>query len=134
MKQGIAQESIMKFNTDKSVSTNYNALEAEPSIWPRRSNCRNCSQSWRSCERRSTRRRSSGSSPTCSSLQMKRRKGTGREEVAVYEEELEREETTLKNRKFGKIPDMNTSLLPQFPLVSPVPRYPGFQMPSSLLL
>lgn len=52
----------------------------------------------------------------------------------AMDEEQEREEITWKKRKFGRIPDVDTSLLLHFPLVSPIPCSLVFQMPGSLLL
>uniref|UniRef100_A0ABI7VTU7 FAM50A/XAP5 C-terminal domain-containing protein n=1 Tax=Felis catus TaxID=9685 RepID=A0ABI7VTU7_FELCA len=138
MKQRIAEENIMKSNIDKKFSAHYDAVEAELKsstvglvtlndmkakqealVKEREKQLAKKEQSkelqlklekLREKERKKEAKRKISS--LSFTLEEEEEAGDEDEEVAVYEEELEREEITAKKRKLGKNPDVDTSFLP----------------------
>ncbi|XP_008587157.1 PREDICTED: protein FAM50A isoform X1 [Galeopterus variegatus] len=138
MKQRIAEENIMKSNIDKKFSAHYDAVEAELKsstvglvtlndmkakqealVKEREKQLAKKEQSkelqlklekLREKERKKEAKRKISS--LSFTLEEEEDGGEAEEEVAVYEEELDREEITTKKRKLGKNPDVDTSFLP----------------------
>ncbi|XP_048963113.1 protein FAM50A isoform X2 [Canis lupus baileyi] len=138
MKQRIAEENIMKSNIDKKFSAHYDAVEAELKsstvglvtlndmkakqealVKEREKQLAKKEQSkelqlklekLREKERKKEAKRKISS--LSFTLEEEEEAGDEEDEVAVYEEELEREEVSTKKRKLGKNPDVDTSFLP----------------------
>uniref|UniRef100_UPI0029552658 protein FAM50A-like n=1 Tax=Panthera onca TaxID=9690 RepID=UPI0029552658 len=134
----LPQENIMKSNIDKKFSAHYDAVEAELKsstvglvtlndmkakqealVKEREKQLAKKEQSkelqlklekLREKERKKEAKRKISS--LSFTLEEEEEAGDEDEEVAVYEEELEREEITAKKRKLGKNPDVDTSFLP----------------------
>ncbi|KAF6090379.1 family with sequence similarity 50 member A [Phyllostomus discolor] len=140
MKQRIAEENIMKSNIDKKFSAHYDAVEAELKsstvglvtlndmkakqealVKEREKQLAKKEQSkelqlklekLREKERKKEAKRKISS--LSFTLDEEEEVGEEEEEEAMYEEELEREapEISMKKRKLGKNPDVDTSFLP----------------------
>ena len=135
MEQRIAEENIMKSNTDKKLSAHYDAVEAELKsstvglvtlndvkakqealVKERERQLAKKEQSKElqlKLEKLREKERKKEAKRKISSLSFTlEEEEAGEEEVAADEEELEREEITTKKRKMGKNPDVDTSFLP----------------------
>ncbi|ELK38601.1 Protein FAM50A [Myotis davidii] len=126
MKQRIAEENIMKSNIDKKFSAHYDAVEAElksSTVGLVTLNDMKAKQEalelqlklekLREKERKKeAKRKISCLSFTVGEEEEEEEVSEELEEVALDEEELEREEIAAKKRKLGKNPDVDTSFLP----------------------
>uniref|UniRef100_G3TZ60 Family with sequence similarity 50 member A n=1 Tax=Loxodonta africana TaxID=9785 RepID=G3TZ60_LOXAF len=125
MKQRIAEENIMKSNIDKKFSAHYDAVEAElksSTVGLVTLNDMKAKQEALVKEREKQLAKKEQSKELQLKLEKLREKERKKEAkrkisslsftVAIYEEELEREEVITKKRKLGKNPDVDTSFLP----------------------